>query len=74
MKKVLISLFYTGLLFAFSSCQQCVSCTATATVNGDVVSTSITEFCGNAAAINDYEQTTTTEAGGMTTSTSIICD
>ena len=74
MKKVLISLFYTGLLFVFSSCQQCVNCTSTATVDGNVVSTSTTEFCGNAAAINDYEQTTTTEAGGITTTTSIVCD
>tara|TARA_B100001250_G_C19156580_1_gene510378 strand:+ start:124 stop:348 length:225 start_codon:yes stop_codon:yes gene_type:complete len=74
MKKLLFILCYVSFLFIFSSCQQCVTCTATATVNGDVISTSTTEFCGNAAAINDYEQTTTTEAGGITTTTSIVCD
>ena len=74
MKKVFIGLFCMSLLIVLSSCQQCVDCTSTATVDGNVISTSTTEFCGNAAAINDYEQTTTTDVGGVTTTTSIVCD
>ena len=74
MKKFLLVLFCLGLLIVLSLCQQCVNCTTTATVDGNVISTSTTEFYGNAAAINDYEQTTTTDVGGVTTTTSIVCD
>ena len=44
MKKVFISLFCLGLLIVLS-CQQCVNCTTTATVDGNVISTSTAEFC-----------------------------
>lgn len=73
-EKSIIYPYVGGILFSLTSCEQCVDCTSTTTLDGEVLSTSTVEFCGNAAAISDYEATTTTEMGGSTATTVTSCD
>ena len=61
-------------MLTFSSCEKCVTCESKAYVDDVLMSTASTEFCGSSSEIDDYEGSTTSSVGGITTRTEVSCD
>lgn len=65
-----LSLLFLGF-FLFSSCNPCIECTASQTINGVVIETPFDKYCGKTENLDLYERNLNATTGNNVTITCI---